>query len=584
VEEYISRPRKLGSNDVVNSETFNSAIEHLQHNIDLLYRSQASSIQNWNISEILFGNMMDYDQIGQKRFVNGGKLDALEKTLAFSTQVGTTSFEERDVVNNDYWLRWDIPAGITDNVRLVRNIATPEALRHQNIILGFKLAVFHGNVIKSNERYEIYVNGVYAGTGETGTININGIEQAKTIYGTYNLTGTETNLEISLIRSITNGSVPFGYVVRVQNVFVGLHTLGNDSFSMNYPVSGSSFVGAGADINAFYDFENNSVRPIPSFLINNRHLEGTGSLVVNITAQSNVKQEIYHIGLDGTGNFLGTSSEDVMPVDDFFDIETFSLSVINVNLHKSDSYGTFDFDKGNYIVHVESDIDKIIIDTVNVLNNSSVEFLIDPHLLNTTLEIKNLNVKDKSRFEIHPTGNKRLRFINKNIEVCDASYMEIETGVFCQPIINGGNNYIHNGGKAVVQLANTEMQNIDAEYFFGCSLGSCVLDHYAFLDLKSNNPNMRIHFGRGDENIPLNLDNHSHVTIEGFLQVTTSALEKTFRGRLHSSIEIFSDILTNTVTGFNTINMELFSTFGSPIETNTFIEDLIESFVYQIET
>ena len=66
MEEYINRVRKLGPNDVVNGETFNTVIQQLQHNVDLLYRSQASSVQNWNISEILFGNMMDYDQIGQK--------------------------------------------------------------------------------------------------------------------------------------------------------------------------------------------------------------------------------------------------------------------------------------------------------------------------------------------------------------------------------------------------------------------------------------------------------------------------------------------------------------------------------------
>lgn len=585
MEEYINRVRKLGPNDVVNGETFNTVIQQLQHNLDLLYRSQASSIQNWNISEIMFGNLMDYDQIGQKRFVNGGKLDTLEKVLPFESEVGEVTFEENDVLDNDYWLRWDVPTGITQNVRLIRNVATPEALRHQNIILGFKLAAYEGNVLQANERYEIYVNGVYAGTGETGTTVINGIEQAKTIYGTYNLTGTETNLEISLIRSITNGSTPASYVVRVQNVFVGLHTLGNDSFSMNYPVSGSSFVGAGADINAFYDFENNSIRPIPSFLINDAHLEGTGSLTVNITAQSNVTQETYYIGLVGSGNYLGTTSADIMPVADFFNIETFPLSVINVDLQKSDSYTTFDFDKGNYIVHVGSDIDEINIDTLNVLNNSSVEFVIDPHALDTTIEIKNLNVQDKSRFEIHPIGNQRLRFLTENINVSDASYLEVETGVFCQPIISGGQNHIHNGGKALVQLRDVGMQNIDGEYSFGCSVGACVVDHYAFLDFKSDDSNMRIHFGRGAEDVPVDLDNHSHMTINGFLQVTTSSIEKVFRGRLHSSVEVFDDIQSDGgATAFDEINMELFSTFGSPIPIDTFAEDLIESFVYQIET
>lgn len=599
MQEYINRVRRLGPNDMVNGDTFNSVVDQLQHNIDLLYRSQASSVQNWNVSELMFGNLMDYDEIGQKRYNNGGKLDAIEKVLAFTSDVGNVDLEESDRLNNNYWLRWDIPQSLTNNVTLVRNVSVPQALRHQNIIIGFKLAAYEGNDLKINERYEIYVNGVYSGTGETGVTTIDGVQNAKTIYGVYHLTGTESNLEIALVRSVTNGATPSNYVVRVQNVFTGLHTLGNDSFSLNYPVSGSSFIGAGADINAFYDFNNNAVRPIPSFLINSEQLEGSGSLTVNISAQAPPVQTVYHIGLSGTGNFLGVNGENIMPAEDFFDKEIFPSSTINVNLKKGETYEDFHFNKGNYILHVDADVDEINVDNIYVSNSSSVHIVVDPH--QTTLQkgtlfnVDNLVVEDKSRFEIHAEGDQHLRFQNKFIDVKDSSYLEINAGTFSQPIVDPSNFKVTNGGKAKIHLYETTLSNGDGSDGYALSLGTVKLDHYSFLYMESDavlfsgEPSAFISFGLGTEDVPINLDNHSHLSIKGFGIVTCSSAEKTFRARLHSSIEIFDPIQVTSnggiqaATSFENVNLELFSTFGTIENPDDFVQDFIESFIYQIE-
>jgi len=403
MQDYINRIKKLGPDDYVNGETFNAVIQQLQANVDLLYRSQASSTQNWNISELVFGNLMDYDQTGQKRFTNGGKLDSLEKTLTFDGSVGDTAFEETTILNNDYWLRWNVPSGIKDNIILTRNIAVSEALRHQNILIAIKLAGFVGNDVKSNERYDIYVNGVYSGTGETGTTTIDGVVEAKTIYGVYSLTGTESNLQVELVRASTNGNTPSNYTVRVSNMYVGLHTLGNSSFEMNYPLSGSAFVGAGADIESFYDFENNAVRPIPAFLINSSKLFGDGSITVNITSQERPVQDEFWIGVTGTGDQTGSDITNVMLAEDFFTTSYFTTNPIAVHLtdlNPTEQYPAMTFDKGNYQVFVSGNISNMNIESIKVADNSNVEMLVDTYAVGTTLQVDSITVNEKSRLAI----------------------------------------------------------------------------------------------------------------------------------------------------------------------------------------
>jgi hypothetical protein len=592
LEEYISRIRKLGADDFVNGETFNSVIEQIQHNVDLLYRSQASSVENWNISELIYGNMLDYDETGQKRFVNGGKIDSLEKVLPFSVSLGDVFLEENVILNNNEWLRWSMPSGVKDNLKLSRDIAVPEALRHQNILVGFKFMPFVGNDVVTNERYEIYINGVYAGTGETDIVELNGVSEAKTIYGVYNLTGEETSLEISLVRSVTNGETPVEYVVRVSNIFVGLHTLGNSSFTMNYPISGSSFIGTAADINSFFDFENNAVRPIPSFLINSEQLEGGGSLTVNIETQENEFQHEYWVGYDGSGNELGVTSENVMAMEDFMLIDAFSANVITINLQSAnDTYTDLVFDKGNYEIHIDDAFAELFFENVTISNNSALTIFVEPNASSTILNLENITITDSSHMNISVKDgltDPKLKIMNSgSIEVSENSYLRADAGTFSQTILGAASQiYIHDGGKVFLTLNEDTLANIDGQYGFGMSLGSIHLDKYSHLELKNTgNTAMQLHLGVGVDDDAVTINNHSHLVTEGFDAITTSAVSKKFKGKLHSSIEIFDEIQSDGgATAFTDIDMELFSSFGSTIPIGTLNESLVESFIYEIET
>ena len=82
MEEYISRVRRLSATDALNAESINSITNQLQHNIDVLYNSIALSNRSWNVSELVFGNMLDINSTGEKVFVNGGRMDSVEKILS----------------------------------------------------------------------------------------------------------------------------------------------------------------------------------------------------------------------------------------------------------------------------------------------------------------------------------------------------------------------------------------------------------------------------------------------------------------------------------------------------------------------
>jgi hypothetical protein len=587
MEEYISRIRKLGADDFVNGDTFNSVVQQLQHNIDLLYRSQASSVQNWNLSDIIFGNLFDYDDVGQKRFVNGGRLDSVEKTLAFSSTVGDISFEETTILSNDEWLRWEIPAGIRDNIRLVRNVVIPEALRHQQILIGFKFVAFSGGTVLPNERYEIYVNGVYAGTGETDTLYINSQYSAKTIYGVYNLTGEESNLEIVLVRTTTNSNTPEEYYVRMSNCFAGLHTLGNSQFALNFPPPQSTFSGAAADINSFYDFENNSVRPIPAFLINTSTVEGSGGLTVNITQQPSVFQHEWWVGPASTGNALGTTDQNVMSIANFNQIAAFDSSVITVHLVNSDSlYEEIIFDKGIYEVYMEDMPANLNFDTFTVTNNSSVTFNFIPQN-DTHMTLDNINVNDNSTLIFRPNstgGNsEKLEMIVKTINLDENSYLDMNIGTLSM-LINEQESIVLKDGSKFNLFINRN--NADGLEGFALATGTIYLDKYSYMDINTDRPLNQFHIGKGSTSYEdaITVSNHSHFVVDGFANISTSSTNKKIVGKLHSSIEIFSPVQSTGATAFTDVNLELFSSFGSPLPGDTLNEELIESFVYEIES
>jgi hypothetical protein len=574
MKEYIARIKKLGPQDLVNGETFNGVIDQLAHNIDLVYGSVASAEQEWNTSEVVFGNILDYDATGKKRFINGGNLDALEKVLPWASNIGEISFSQLSLLENDKWLKYDIDDGLKSNIILKRNMVVPDALAHQNIIVGFKFVPVVGLTPVQGERFDVYVNGVYSGTGDSGTHTVDGKEIPKTIYGTYSLIGDETHIEVSLVRSPTMVDTPANYSILVQSAFVGLHTLGNSSYSMNYPVSGSAFVGAGADIEAFYDFQNNAIRPIPAFLLNEERLEGNGSLTVNITAQAPEIRDTYYLGLDGSGNNLGTSIDNKMSVADFLEINAFPSSLVDVYLDQEDDYENIIFDNGNFAVNIGGDtiIDELVVDkgaTVEVKADGIDELNIDSIELNG------------GRLQIDlPDGD----FISNNIHGTENSYLQANLGTMSMPVVSGGLIHLESA-KFDLNFVNASKVNSDGSTGFGASVSNINLDKYSFLNIDSSvNENINLHIGRSvEQSESIFANNHSHLNIKGFNQMTTGSAEKKFVGKLHSSIEIETPIQADGgTTAFTDVELALFSTFGSTISGGGLVEYLIESFVYEI--
>lgn len=585
MQNYISRINKIGADDPVNGQVLNSVLDQIQHNIDLLYSSYNSSLQNWNVSEMIFGNMLDYDQTGEKRFVNGGRLDAIEKILSFGCTVGSISFEEYTTLNNSNWLRWDIAEGITENIRLVRTISIAEQIRHQNILIAFKMVPYSGNSVVTNERYEIYVNGIFSGTAETGIHEVGGVWEPKTLYGTYNLTGTESSIEVELVRASTNTAVPADYKVRVSDVFVGLHTLGNDSFAMNYPASGSSFIGAGADINSFYDFENNSIRPIPAFLINGDRVEGNNtSVVVNITSFSDAAtyQDTFYIGLSGTGNETGIDESNMISSEAFFARESFVAGPIYIHLAQADDYGDFTFNKGTYELTIPEEVSAIGINSLTVDTNSSLTVNITPHDLGTVLTIGDIVVSDNSYFQTTTVETNEVTLINNTLTITDNSGMDMEIGMLNQPIISGGEITISNNSEVVLTIADSDYINTDGEYGFGVSTGSIYVNKYSSLTINNLNNGLSMHVGAG-RTPAIYLDRHSDYFSSGFANLSTSSSDKKFKARLHSSFELDHNIQSDAgPTAFTNLELLYYSSFGSTYPSGTFTETLSASLVYEL--
>jgi hypothetical protein len=266
LQEYISRVKRLGSNDAVSSHNINKVIDELQHNIDLLYSKIDSSNLNWSTAQKIYGNMMDIDSSGQSILVNGGKLDSSEKVNVFTASTGTIGYENNSFMNQEHWLRWSIGSGESKSF-LVRNIPVPEEIRHQSYLIAFKMIVYEGSTEK-NETWNIYVNNSLVGTGMTESItDENSDDLVKTVFGVYNSTGNESNLEVVLKRSSTNSVTGSDYVARICNAYVGLNTSGYTAGQLNYPITlFPSSLGTYIDASDFFDFENNSIRPTPLFL------------------------------------------------------------------------------------------------------------------------------------------------------------------------------------------------------------------------------------------------------------------------------------------------------------------------------
>jgi hypothetical protein len=572
VEEYLGKIVKLGPNDVVSGSTFNKVIEQLQHNIDLLYRSQASAVQNWNISELLFGNLMDYDQTGVKSFVNGGRIDSLEKVRAFTSTVGTLSYEETTVNNWSEWLRWDIPFGIVSNIQLIRNIVVPEALRHQAILIAFKIHAAEGNTPVYNERFEIYINKEYAGTAETGIQVVNGLDTDKTLYGVYHLTGQESNLEIALVRSVTNHATYANYTIRVSNVFVGLHSLGNSSFSLNFPVSGSSFIGAGADINAFYDFENNSIRVIPSFLINSEQLEGNGTLTVNITAQSPNIQSDYYLGTVGTGNQTGSDASNLMSATTFFNISNFQSNNTNVYIAQDGVYPNFTFNNGTYEVNIPATVSAVYVPAIQTTNGTSVKINIDPNATSTKITVPVIELTERSRLDIEAIGSKKVKFLNDWLSSEDNSLFKAKVGTYTGAI-SGSTVLLTAGSIAYITIASSTFVDADGQYGFGMSIGPVTAQDHSSLNINCLNT-MNLHVGTGVTSF--DIEENSSVKVSGFTLISTSSTNKTLKARKNSNFYFDCPIQTISggATSFTNIDLAYNCSLGTVSDVSSLTQNI----------
>jgi hypothetical protein len=582
VEEYISKHKRFDQNDFVNAEVFNAAVETLQHNIDLLFNQWKSSHVTWNVSELLFGNLLDFDSTGQKRFVNGGKMDVIEKILLFKPFVGSIRLEKKNILNNNRWLTWDIPRYLTSNVKLSRSIALPETIRHQNLLIAFKFATYQNNTVLQNERFEVYVNGVHSGSFNSGTVEINGIVEAKTGFAVYSLTGNESNILIELVRSPTNTEVPNNYSVKISNIFCGLHTLGNSAYKMNFPGCGSSFVGKNADIEAFYDFQNNAVRPIPTFLIGNEHMEGDSSLTINVTETPLTAQTTFYVGLNGSGNNTGINSENRISFADFFALEDFSSRTITVDFEYAEGYGDMIFTSGNFDVYLHGNTK---CNKIKCIKNSYVTIQTSGD--SDLIDVGDIVVQDHSNLVLkNGTGDGTLRIDADSFLVEDFGDVYILCGTFGMDLNTSKECEISNNSTVLIELNNSAIVNADGRNGYGFSVTPINAKKFSTFQVINNNTNNLVALitRSSVRDIAIQARRHSHVSFSsGFSILATLADTPNIQAEIHSSIELQSDIQSDGgTTSFEEIVLSAYSTLGGTGSHTSLIQTVSNSLVYTL--
>ena len=604
MNEYITRIKRLSTTDSLNAEVVNTVVGQLQHNIDILYNSINLSNRNWNVSELVFGNMLDINSTGEKVFLNGGRFDSLEKVLSFSPSIGSITYENNNEllyessneVEGEHYMRWDVATGLTDNIILTRNIAVPEQLRHQNIILGFKMSGYTFNQLIPEESFEIYVNGAFAGSGTTGVDTTNGFYDMRTIYGTYSLSGNERNLEVKIIRSTTQTQTPTSYRIRIQNGFIGLNTLAIDQYILNFP----PVANLATDISSFYDFENNSVIPVPKVWTNFNATEATSTLNVTLNQQPATFQDEYWVAKDSTGNGLGTTEDNMMSAEAFFLIDSFP-STVTVHLNCSDTYGPLTFDKGGSFNLILNTGD-INCQQITVDNSTSVH--LDASIPDGADTIRvtcdGLSVDNNSRFTTDTTESIARYIFNcdGNMIVDGSSSVELNVGIYTTPLDKNYIVQLNDHSHFKVLLKDSNFVDIDAPTGMGCVVAPLNANKYSFIELNSSNDLFSCHIANStSQDKPVIIKNHSQLIINGFVKLNTFTVDRTFYAFLHSSIEIPCPIEWEAgqtcETAYTAIELALFSTFGSVVEMDgndvvydwveNIPQELVESFVYVVD-
>tara|TARA_B100001059_G_C17806485_1_gene569499 strand:- start:362 stop:2155 length:1794 start_codon:yes stop_codon:yes gene_type:complete len=597
MQQYITKVKRFSTIDSLNPKSLNGVVNQLQHNIDILYNSISLSNKNWNVSELVFGNLLDVNSTGEKVFVNGGRLDSIEKVLSFTPSIGTASYENNKelVVNvngtptsieGEHFLRWDVPTNISNNIVITRNIVIPEQLRHQNILLGFKLSGYIFNEAIGDERFDIYVNGKYVGTGETNIIEHNGLYKMKTIYGNYSLSGSERNLEVKLVRSSTQANTNSDYRIRIQDVFIGLNSLALDQYYLNFPTSSS----LDTDISGFYDFDNNSIIPVPKIWTNINAPSTNSDINVTLNPVEQTYQDEYWIAKEATGNGLGTTSDNKMSANDFFNISSFSSSKVTIHLDCSDTYGSFNFDKGGHY-DIISNCGDIFCGDILVDNGSVVDFSFDiPDDSNKiTFSCSSITIDNKSRLSINIVDESaRLEcYCNGSLNVLGQSSCKINTGVFGMPLDKSIITRINDHSHLYITLLDSNFQNNDSGLGIGCVVAPVNANKYSFIDLNCLNDLLTCHVSNSTiQDKPVLIKNNSQLIMSGFSTINTFTNDRTFYAFLHSSIEINGEVEftegSTCDTSFQKIELGLFSTFGAKTIPSHIEKELIESFVYEL--
>lgn len=146
-EEFINDITTLSSSSNATDENINVPILQLQHNIkyllNILSTNSSSSVNS--LLSLIYGNLFDYDSVGNKIFFNGGNLDSFEKKntwIAINDNVVVNDTAIQSSGADNLLVYKDI-ASTTDETGdhwrfLQREIYIPQHLRGSELVFAIK--------------------------------------------------------------------------------------------------------------------------------------------------------------------------------------------------------------------------------------------------------------------------------------------------------------------------------------------------------------------------------------------------------------------------------------------------------------
>lgn len=161
MSEFIKNISKLSSENAVSPRSANLPHDELQHNIETIYNSLANTYKVGDIGQLLYGNILDLDSNGQRKYVNGGTFDTDEKVFSWNSHNGTeiSLTTIRDAIRDDTGsytngvmkVKLSRPSASSGEAyaRITRIIQLPPAIRTQKLIIAVKAAA-----ISKDGRYD----------------------------------------------------------------------------------------------------------------------------------------------------------------------------------------------------------------------------------------------------------------------------------------------------------------------------------------------------------------------------------------------------------------------------------------------